>query len=289
MLLLISSSALCAAQAAPAVKVHGHRGTRGMRPENTLAAFREALRVGVDALELDMGVTKDDAVVVSHDQRVNPDHCLDAAGKPLTDSPPIRVLTLKQFKSYDCGSLRNPRFPDQVLSPGERMPTLDEVFELVARSTYPAAKTVEFNIETKIVPSAPELSPEPERFALLVAAAVERRGLASRVILQSFDYRTLAALRKRLPQVRLSLLTSDNLFDLSAAARSLGADFVSPDQQWITKDEVRRLHADGVQVLPWTVNDEAGWDRMIELGVDGIITDYPERLIAYLRARKLRP
>lgn len=275
--------ALALAVPAGAVAVHGHRGSRGTRPENTLAAFSEALRVGADVLELDLNVTKDDALVVSHDQFVEPERCLGPKGERLSAPVAIRTLTLKEVKAYDCGTLGNPRFPRQLAVPGERMPTLDEVFELVARSTYPAAARVEFNVETKLAPGRPELSPSPERFAQLVAAAIGKRKLFARVILQSFDYRTLRAMKTLAPEVRLSALTSDNTVDGVALAKELGASFISPDREWITANGVAALHAAGVQVAPWTANDEAQWARLLAMGVDAIITDYPEDLLAYLK------
>lgn len=281
---LLSATSIAAAAPRP-VKVHGHRGSRGTQPENTLAAFAEALRVGADVLELDLAVTKDEVIVVSHDPSISPERCLEAGGEPLAAPVPIRSLTMAQVKSYDCGSLPAPSFPEQSRSPGERIPTLEEVFELVARSTIPPAATVEFNIEAKIIPGSPEQAPGPERFVDLVAVLLEKHALISRTILQSFDDRPLRAMKKRLPKVRTSLLTSDNHFDFVLVARGLGADIISPDRQWITKDDVERLHRAGVQVHPWTVNDEAGWAAMLELGVDGIITDYPGRLSDYLKAR----
>jgi glycerophosphoryl diester phosphodiesterase len=278
----------CMAAPAGAVLVHGHRGSRGTRPENTLAAFAEALRVGVDVLELDMDVTKDDVVVVSHEQHVTPELCLGPDGARLSAPVAIRSLTLKELKGFDCGSLPNTRFPRQRASPGERMPTLEEVFDLVERSTQPAAARVQFNIETKLAPGRPELSPEPERFAALVAALVKKRGLGRRVILQSFDHRTLRAMRVLLPEVRLSALTSDNTLNYVSLAKELGAAIVSPDREWITAADVAALHAAGVQVAPWTANNEAEWSLLVAMGVDAIITDYPEDLIAYLRRVKLR-
>ncbi len=270
------------------ILVHGHRGTRGLRPENTLPAFEEAIRVGADVIELDMHATKDDKIVISHNHMIPAELCLAPGGKKLDSEPIIRSLTFDEVRSYDCGTLPNPRFPRQVHVPGTKMPTLDEVFELAERSTYPGAKTLQFNIETKIVPGHPELAPEPEAFVALVAPIIERHHMASRVILESFDDRTLIAMRKRLPKVRLALLTSDNHLDFVAAAKSCHCEIISPDQDWITKDDIARLHKIGVQVVPWTVNEEKDWARMIDIGADAIISDYPEDLIAYLKKRGLR-
>lgn len=264
--------------------VHGHRGCRARRPENTLPAFLEALRVGADVLELDLNVTKDGTLVVAHDPEVNPELCLGMDGKP-APKVPIRSLAIEEVRRLDCGSLKNPRFPLQRPAPGARMPTLDDVFALVAGSTLPAAGTIQFNIETKIEPGRPELSPSPEEFAKLVVDAVRARKLVDRVIVQSFDDRTLKAVKKLEPKLRLSLLTSDNHLDYVAAARSAGASILSPDAGWITKEDVDALHKAKIQVAPWTVDDEKGWDRMLALGVDAVISDDPEALRAYLRER----
>lgn len=277
----------CQAVAAPRIAVHGHRGTRGLRPENTLSAFREALRVGVDVLELDLGITKDGVVVVSHNRELDPLICLGSDGKPAS-AVPIRSLTLAVIKGYDCGTLKNPRFPRQIPVPGERIPRLSEVFELVKASTEPAAARVGFNIETKLVPGEPEMTAGPSEFAERLVAEVKAAGFESRVIVQSFDRRTLAAVRRLEPRIRLAMLLSDNLPDLAAVAAAQKVDIISPYHLWITKDDVDALHRLGVQVAPWTVNDEKGWARMVELGVDAIISDYPDDLIAYLKARGLR-
>jgi len=282
--------AIALAWAAPCwgVQVHGHRGCRAVRPENTLAAFGEAVRVGADVLELDMQATKDDVIVVSHDFYVGPELCLGPGGRRLAEPVLIRSLTSTELKAYDCGSMPNARFPRQEARPGERMPSLDEVFRLTETSTEPGAKTVQFNIETKIVPGKPELSPDPERFASLVADVVRRHGMEKRVIVQSFDQRTLLAIKKLLPAVRISLLTSGNYLDYLAAARAAKADILSPDQYWITLETVQEMHRNGIQVAPWTVDEPKDWQRMLDLGVDAIITDDPEALIAFLKEKGRR-
>lgn len=267
--------------------VHGHRGCRGVLPENTLAGFSEALDAGVDVLELDLGVTKDGVVVVSHNREVDPAICLGPGGAP-AQAVPIRSLTYAELQAYDCGALKNPRFPRQTPVPGQRIPRLADVFELVTKSPFPAARKVEFNIETKLVPGEPELTAAPAEFARLVVEVVKKHGFETRTMVQSFDRRTLEEVRKLEPRIRRSMLISDNLPDLVAVAKAQKVQIISPYSPWITKDEVAALHKIKVQLAPWTLNDEEGWARMIELGVDAIITDYPQDLIAYLKKRGLR-
>lgn len=276
---LLTLSLLLTVPADAAVLVHGHRGSRGTHPENTLAAFREALRVGVDVLELDLAVTKDGVLVVSHDPRLEPTLCLGPEGKPMAPVL-IRSLTLAEVKRFDCGAIPNPRFPRQAPRLGERVPTLAEVLAL--------SPTVQFNVETKIYPAYPEATPNPDEFATLLVREVRAAGATSRVIVQSFDRRTLLAVKSLEPALRTSMLTSDNLVDFAALAAAGRFNVVSPDYQWVTKADVEALHRMNVQVAPWTVNDEAGWASVLDMGVDAIITDYPEDLIAYLKRRGSR-
>jgi glycerophosphoryl diester phosphodiesterase len=259
------------------ILVQGHRGARAMRPENTIPAFEYAIAAGVDALELDMAVTKDDVVVVSHDPLLNPEICRGPAA-----SVPIRTLTLQELRQWDCGALRNPRFPKQTPAPGTRMPTLDEVFALRSRGKF------DFNIETKIFEDHPEYTPSPERFVRLVLDCVERHGLASRVILQSFDFRTLHVMKSLAPEIRLSALYEKGSKGFPAIGRRAGARIVSPEKDLVTKAKVEAAHMAGMTVIPWTANTPAEWDPLIASGVDAIISDDPAALIAYLKAKKLR-
>ncbi|MDD5209618.1 MAG: glycerophosphodiester phosphodiesterase [Elusimicrobiales bacterium] len=270
------------------IAVHGHRGSRGTAPENTIPAFKAALAAGADVLEMDMGVTKDNVIVISHEPRITPERCLGLGGEKLEKPVPLRSLTLAEVKKYDCGSLPNPRFPRQVPAPGARIPTLDEVFALVKASGYEAAGKVEFNIETKIFPAEPELSPSPAEFAKLVADAVRKNGMEKRVIVQSFDVRTLKEIKKIAPAIRTSQLTYEELVDIVPALKSAGADIWSPNGDWMTPESVREAQAAGIKVAPWTLNTPKEWDAAIAAGVDAIITDYPGELAAYLRSKKLR-
>jgi len=276
------------AQEVRSIAVHGHRGSRGTVPENTIPAFEAALMAEADVLEMDMGVTKDNVIVISHEPSITPERCLDAEGNKLKRAIPLRSLTLAEVKKYDCGSLLNPKFTQQLPVPGERIPTLDEVFAMVKASGYKAAAKVEFNIETKVFPAEPELTPSPTDFARLVADTVKKHGMEKRTIVQSFDVRTLKEMKKIAPAIRTSQLTYEELVDIVPALKSAKADIWSPNSKWLTAESVEEAHAAGILVAPWTINSKKEWDAAIAAGVDAIITDYPEALVEYLKAKKFR-
>ncbi|MFK8049661.1 MAG: glycerophosphodiester phosphodiesterase family protein [Halioglobus sp.] len=269
------------------IKVQGHRGARAERPENTLAAFQYALDVGVDVLELDLGVSKDDVLVISHDPIIN-NFCL-RDGKPPAQAIPLRSQTLSQLKELDCGSVKNPDFPNQVLQPGEPMATLEELFQMLERSDTKISKEVTFNIETKLLPIRSELTPSAEHFARLLVDEIQEHKLQRRVVVQSFDYRTLKWVKKLDPSIATSQLTIRNFVDLVAAAKSIDAQYISPDWKSITKEMVSEFQANDLRVAPWTANTVEAWDALIEMGVDEIITDDPAALISYLQRKGLRP
>jgi glycerophosphoryl diester phosphodiesterase len=266
--------------AAPDIKIHGHRGCRSVRPENTLPAFEHALKLGVDALELDMGVTRDNRILVSHDPHISPKICRNGDGTPLARPVAIRTITLQEAQRFDCGAIRHPDYPKQVPVPNTPPPALEQVFEL-ARA-YPR---VEFNIETKIFAKEPELTPPPGEFARLVVDIVRKYGLERRVIVQSFDPRTLREVRKIAPNIRLAVLSEDGVGYIELA-QELGAEIVSPRYTKLKKEDVERAHALKMQVVPWTANDEASWKTLVEMGVDAIITDDPEPLARFLGRSK---
>jgi glycerophosphoryl diester phosphodiesterase len=266
-----------AAAVPPRIEVHGHRGARALRPENTMAAFEYAIEQGVDALELDLGVTRDDVVVVSHDPILKAPLC-----KGPRRSARIRELTLSEVRQWDCGAARNRQFPRQQTAPGARVPTLEEVFGLAPRGTF------RFNIETKSFPGKPELAPAPARFVELVLGVIRRHRLESRVILQSFDYRTLHEMKRQSPEIALAALYDGRPKDFTAIAREAAADMVSPEHKLATPARVRQAHDAGLRVVAWTANKPAEWDRLIAAGVDGIITDDPAALLAHLRRLRLR-
>ena len=246
-----------------------------MRPENTLPAFEYAIDAGADVLELDLAVTKDNILVVSHDPHMNPNYCTGPAGAKTV----IREMTFAELEQWDCGSKRNPEFPKQQTIPGTRVPSLDQVLALAGRGSF------HFNIETKIFRDRPELTPPPEEFASLLADALRKHNVVDRTIVQSFDFRTLHAMKKLLPQVRLAALYSGLPKNLASIAREAGAGIVSPHFRLITEANVKEAHAAGLLVVPWTANEPRQWDKLIAAKVDAIITDDPAALIAYLKSR----
>ena len=256
------------------IQVHGHRGARAMRPENTLPAFEYAIAQGVDALELDMAVTSDGIIVVSHDPELRAPVCTGPR-----DKVAIHSLTLAEVRQWDCGLKQNPLFPKQQTVPGTKMPTLDEVFALA-----PSGKFL-FNIETKITPEHPELAPSPSEFVRLVLAETRKHHLESRIVLQSFDFRTLREMKKIAPQIKLSALYSGAPRDFVDICREAGAQIVSPEFHLVTPEQVKAAHAAGLEVLPWTADTPEDWKKLADAGVDGIISDDPAALIAFLRQR----
>lgn len=296
-----------------AFDVQGHRGARGLAPENTLAGFARALEIGVTTLEMDVAVTAEGVVVVSHDPALNPDITRGPDGRFIDPpGPPIRTLTLAELGRYDVGRIRPGSryaalYPEQVPVDGERIPALAEVFALTRRL---GADTVRFNIETKVFPDRPGLTVAPEEMAARLAAALDEAGVAPRAIVQSFDWRVLLWFQANRPDVALAWLTSAHggantlaprggrpspwLAGHDPAAhggsvprmvRAAGGRIWSPDHRSLREDEVAEARALGLTVIPWTVNDPTLMERLIGWGVDGIITDYPDRLRAVMARR----
>ncbi len=272
------------------VEVIGHRGARAARPENTLAAFEYALQAGADAIELDLAVTRDDRLVVVHDLLLNIDLCRGPDGQILADRVPIRAMSFDEVRRLDCGAVRNPRFPGQVPVPGQRIPAIEEVLSLLRESPLPAVRTARLVAEMKSDPSRPDLGPDPDRAADLLVAAVRGSGIADRITVQSFDHRVLRAVHARDPSIPLAALVGrERTGNPVEIVRAADAGIFAPHHEGILAGDVAVLHAAGMRVTCWTANGPAAWDRLLGMGVDGIITDDPAGLIAHLRARGLRP
>ncbi len=293
----------------------GHRGARGLVPENTLPSFSAALRLGMNTLELDVGITRDGIMVVSHDPRLNPALTRDRDGRWLTrPTPAIRSLTYAQLGSYDVGRLNaaygyGSRFPEQKAIDGTRIPRLADVFELVSKQGTSATR---LNVETKIRPNAPTDTAAPEIFVDTLLATARAHGAMPRLIVQSFDWRTLKRVQQLAPEIPTAYLSAqqdwlDNLqqgrpgpspwtagwdiddFDgeVPALVKAAGGDIWSPYHRDLTAGSLAHAHALGVEVVVWTVNDEARMHELMDMGIDGIITDYPDRLRAVMRERAM--
>jgi len=311
--IVVVSVVLCSA--AGAFDLQGHRGARGLAPENTLPAFASALSIGVTTLELDLAMTSDGVLVVSHDSRLNPDHTRGADGTFLAaEGPAIRSLTLAQLQRYDVGRLKPgtayaAAFPEQRGMDGVRIPTLMEVFDLARQAK---ADHVRLNIETKLTPTSGANTPDPETFAAAVARAVREAELAARVSIQSFDWRTLAIMRRIVPEIERVCLSIDggsgdtlrrgqpgaspwtaglDIDDFGGSAPRLvaaaGCSVWSPHQRNVTPASLVEAQALGLKVIPWTVNERPDMERLIQMGVAGIITDYPDRLRAVMVEREI--
>lgn len=287
---------------AETILVHAHRGGRAARPENTLPSFEYGIEQGADVLELDLAVTKDNVLVVSHSpyltQPASDDPRMAAAlknerqcdGPALPPGTLIHSLTLAQLKQYDCGAHTLPAFPHQQAVPHTTIPTFDEVLDLAPKGHF------EFNVETKIFPSHPEFTPSPVVFVAMIDQAVRRHHLQSRVILQSFDFRTLLAMKALDPKIRRSALFGQAKYDtmmgitdgdksFAHIAQVSGANILSPDFSLVTPEEVKTAHRLGLQVAPYTANTVADWQKLANAHVDAIITDDPAGLLAWLRAQ----
>ena len=283
---LLAAALLLFSAPGMAMDIQGHRGARGHLPENTLPSFEKALAFGVSTLELDVGVTRDGVVVVHHDRRLNPDLARGPDGKWVqAPAPTIRSLTYEQLQRYDVGRLRPgseyaQRFPHQRPLDGTRIPRLAEVLAL--------SKTVHFNIETKIVPEAPDETPPPQAFADALLLEIRKAGVAHRTTVQSFDWRTLQVVEREAPEIARAYLTSGNS-SVPAKVHAAGGRVWSPDYRDLTPQLLEAARALGLKIVAWTVNEPADIARMLDWRVDGIISDYPDRVVEAMKRREKPP
>ena len=273
------------ATASHAIELQGHRGARGLAPENTLPGFERALAVGVDTLELDVGVTRDGVVVIHHDRRLNPDTARLDGHWVSAPAPTIYSLSYKELQSYDVGRIRPGseyarRFPHQKPIDGTRIPRLRDLFELAGSSK------VRFNIETKLAPEAPGETLAPEPFARALIAEVRSAGLVARTTIQSFDFRTLAVVQREAPEVKTAYLTSGKKGNtIPRTVHEAGGAIWSPSFEDLDAASLAAVRALGIKVIVWTVNERADIGRLLDLKVDGIISDYPDRVRDELKRR----
>ena len=269
--------------------VQGHRGGRGLWPENSVYGFLKAVDMKVTTLEMDIVVSMDNHVVVSHDPFFSPEICADIDGKRIEENKLIAIYKMPYDKviEFDCGSLPHPRFPEQEKRVAHK-PLLKEVIQKAdERSKINGQAPIYYNIEIK---SHPDLDGEyqpatPDDYAKLVLDTITPLLDYKRFNIQSFDIRILEAIKKYDPKVRLVYLvegvelTPDILKNLSFTP-----EVISPDFGLLTPELITSYHQMGIKVIPWTVNEQTDMQRMIDWGVDGIISDYPDRLLEVVKS-----
>lgn len=292
------------------MEIQGHRGARGLLPENTLPSFAKAISIGVDAIELDTAVTADGVVIVTHDPQLSPELARGADGNWITPpGPVIATLSLAEVKAYDVGKIRPDsdyakRFPQQTPVDGTSIPTLEEVAALVSST---GNRAVRFNIEAKVRPDGAALTFAPEAFAERLVTTVRASGISERTVVQSFYWRTLVHVNAIAPEISTACLTSEQSWldnigrDASAPSvwtginvndfggsvprmvKASGCSVWSPYFGDLDAALVNEAHGLRLKVIVWTVNAPAQMRTLIDIGVDGIITDYPDRLRSVMR------
>ena len=291
--------------------LQGHRGARGLAPENTLPSFQKALDLGVTTLECDMAITKDGVVVIYHDQWLNPDITRGPDGTWLDKrGPAIADLTFDELQRYDVGRIKPgteyaKTFAEQQPVDGTRIPRLADLFKLVRES---GNTRVQFDCETKISPLEPGASLPAEAFARRVIQEIRDGGMARRTMVQSFDWRTLQVVQQAAPEIRTLYLTSPRTLARAAdgsaspwlagfeperhggsvpkAVHAAGGRLWAPNHTFLTPALRAEARALGIKVIPWTVNEPAMINKLLDLQVDGIISDRPDVVQTELRKRK---
>jgi len=280
LIMLISISTYAPAQD---FDLEGHRGARGLMPENSIPGFIKALDLGVTTLEMDVVISKDSMVVVSHESYFNSSICLDPQGNeiPKKDEKNHNIFRMdySEILDYDCGSKFNSQFPDQ-----EKMstvkPLLSDVIKAVEAHIKGVTKyLVNYNIEIKSSPGNDNIfTPTPDVFSVLVYDQINRYLDLNRIVIQSFDFRTLGYWHSTYPEIALAALVG-NMKSIQTNLDELGfkPDIYSPHFKLLDRQKVEKLHAAGMKVIPWTILEPEDMQKLVDMGVDGLITDYPDR------------
>jgi glycerophosphoryl diester phosphodiesterase len=297
---------------APAFDLQGHRGARGLAPENTLPAFQRALDLGVDTIECDMAITKDGVVVIHHDLWLNPDTTRGPDGQWLAArGPAIHDLTFQELQQYDVGRIKPgtdyaKAFPDQQAVDGTRIPRLADLFDLVKKS---GNATIGFDCETKVSPHEPAATLPPEEFARKAITEIRKARMERRTMVQSFDWRTLQVIQKEAPEIRTMYLSTPRTLapagsgrpspwlagfapelqwggSVPKAVHAAGGKIWAPNHAFLTPALLAEARALSITVIPWTVNDPPTIVKLLDMGVDGIISDRPDLVQIELRKRR---
>lgn len=265
------------------IDIQGHRGCRGLLPENTIPAFLKAIQLGVNTLELDVVISKDKIVVVSHEPYMNSEICLDLKNNKISklDEKKYNLyqMTFNSIKQFDCGTKSYARFPNQ-----EKIKTYKPSLQEVIQKAKKENSAIKFNIEIKAAPEYDGIfTPKPEEFVNLVLEVINRNNAFNETNLQSFDLRILKEIKKQSPKITISLLVDEDENIVEKLNKlSFKPEIISPYFKLLDREIVKNLQAENLKVIPWTVNKNEDLQQMIDLKVDGVITDYPNRLIDIL-------
>lgn len=267
----------------PKFDLQGHRGARGLKPENTIPGFIVALDSGVTTIEMDLAITRDNQIVVSHEPWMNPAICLKPDNTSISpkDEKKFNIfqMTYEQVKDFDCGSKGNEKFPQQEKMKISKPLLVDAIVAIEDHIKSVSQYEVDYNIEIKTLPEGDnKFHPTPEVFSDLVFNVIDQYLPWDRIVIQSFDFRVLKYWHEKYPKVRLAALV-ENKKSVSANLEELGfkPSIYSPYFSLIDKGDVQYLHQQKIRIIPWTVNEEVDMKAIHALGVDGMITDYPNR------------
>jgi glycerophosphoryl diester phosphodiesterase len=264
----------------------GHRGCRGLMPENTIPAMLKALDLGVTTLEMDISFSHDKKALLSHEPFFNHEITAKPDGSFIDEKEEknynLYKMSYDSIVKYDVGIKPHPRFPQQQKIKAVK-PLLTDVFDTVKNYTLISKKALPyFNIETKTLPVSDNLyHPAPDEFVELLMKVIKENNMEAYVIIQSFDFRTLQYLHQHYPNIKTAMLIED--FDKRTLEEQLTAlgftpTIYSPAYILVNKDFIKKCHQQNIKVIPWTVNDKNEITRLKALGVDGIISDYPNLL-----------
>lgn len=262
----------------------GHRGARGLFPENTIPAFKKAIDLGMPVLELDLAVSADSQLVVSHEPWMSAEICLDKNGNEISEEEgkALRLFNMPytEIKLYDCGTKHHPRFPEQEKMKVAKPLLKDMVTTAEAYAKKQGKAAPFYNIEIKSDAAYDGVySPAVADFIRLTIEEVHTLGITSRTNLQSFDLRALEEIKRQAPDIKVAYLVEKDI-DTAAALKQLSytPDIYSPYHQLVNAKMIDLCHSKSIKVIPWTVNETARMEQLINIGVDGIITDYPNRI-----------
>jgi glycerophosphoryl diester phosphodiesterase len=266
------------------IEIQGHRGCRGLMPENTLQAFEKAISIGVQTLELDIAISKDKKVIVSHEPYMSRTICLDPEGNEISKDKDkmynLYEMTYEEIKVFDCGTKFHKRFPKQ-----EKLKTCKPLLDAVFLLADALNNDIKYNVEIKAKPKYDNIyTPRPKEFVQLVLQIIEKYKVFRRCNLQSFDLRILEEIKIQAPQMKVAILIDRDESILEKLKQlSFKPEIISPFYKLLNKEIVEDYKQKGLKVIPWTVNSKSEMKKMISFSVDGIITDYPDLLFKTLQ------